>query len=373
MRILFVPPIISKRNANYCSEEQVGAIEQQVFGLASTLSKLGHETFVTRSWHGQYGFENLNGVNFLNFPITYPDNDSILRNEQIVWKTIEYCKQIRKKINQVKPEVLITHTVLVAFLLSDIKLPKIFITHNNDIFVEKSSHSYFNKKMLLQISKKYDAIVALTPRIRRYLGDMNIKSSAIIPNAIDPAQFTFNSDDNYILCASRLVKHKRIEDLIQAFSKINDNTFKLIIIGDGPERTKLVNVASKLGLGNRIEFLPFLTKSAYRNHLSKCSFFAFPSEAEAFGVVVMEAMACCKPVIASKIIGPADIITHGYDGLLFKTRNISELTKYLELLINDNELRKKIGINARKTIEANYAFEHVCHQYLVLFNKILEN
>lgn len=375
MRILFIPPLIAKRDANYGSEEQVGAIEQQVFGLARVLSDLGHETFITRPWFGERDIETLKWVHLLNIPVAPPDDGTTFSNYiQLILKTIEYAWKIKKKISFIKPDLLVAHTILIGYLFSREKIPKIFITHNNDIFIEKSLQHYLNKRMLLKISKRFEAIVALTPSIQNYLKGMGIRTSAVIPNAIDPTAYENKGDDNYILCAAKLVKHKRVEDLIYAYSKIMENNIaKLIIIGNGPEDKRLKEIVRYLSIENRIQFLPFLTKAAYREYLSKCSIFAFPSETEAFGLVVIEAMACGKPVIACNMPGPGDIINHGHDGFLFHKRNISELKQYLEILLDNQELRKKIGSNARKTVEKKYTFEHIGQQYLSLFKEITVN
>ena len=193
---------------------------------------------------------------------------------------------------------------------------------------------------------------------------------AVIPNAVDPNCYKNYSDEGFILYAGRLVPHKKVDELIRVYSDISkDFNENLIIIGSGPCERELKAEVASLGLEKRVRFIPFLPRTKYREYLSKCSFFVLPSEAEAFGVVIIEAMASGKPVIARNIIGPRDIITHGYNGFLFE--NIHELKKYLRLLLSDEGLRKKMGKNARRTVEEKYTFSKVAKQYLELYESLL--
>ena len=113
-----------------------------------------------------------------------------------------------------------------------------------------------------------------------------------------------------------------------------------------------------------------VNKTELKAYLAKCSIFVLPSLFETFGIVLIEAMASGKPVIASDIPGPQDIIRNGYNGFLFEKANEKELGKYLKLLIEDHSLRKQIGKNAQKTVEEQYTFEKVAEEYLSVFNTI---
>ena len=110
---------------------------------------------------------------------------------------------------------------------------------------------------------------------------------------------------------------------------------------------------------DRIKFIPMVNKTKLKEYLSLCSVFVLPSLFETFGIVLIEAMASGKPVIASNIPGPNEIIQNGYNGFLFEKENHKELTDCLKLLLNDNPLQKKIGENAKKTVEERYTFEKV--------------
>ena len=90
-------------------------------------------------------------------------------------------------------------------------------------------------------------------------------------------------------------------------------------------------------------------------------------------MALLEAMALGKPVVASDIPGIQEVITHAKDGFLFETGNVSELQKYLELLLESSELRREIGKNARKTVEERYTFKKVADNYLKLYEGLIHN
>jgi glycosyltransferase involved in cell wall biosynthesis len=105
--------------------------------------------------------------------------------------------------------------------------------------------------------------------------------------------------------------------------------------------------------------------------MSRCSVFVLPSFFEVNPVVVLEAMASAKPVIARANMGTVDIIIHGKNGYLYSSDD--ELRKYLDMLLSDNNLRKKMGRNARETVEQEYTFSRIADRYEELFYTLIEN
>jgi glycosyltransferase involved in cell wall biosynthesis len=255
------------------------------------------------------------------------------------------------------------------YLFSSGNFKKVFTTHDHDVYLGKGIVSLLKRKMIQSIVKKSDKVVTLNDSMKRYMRERGFRIDAVIPNAISLSNYENSAEPGFILFAGRLVSHKKVEDLIKVYSEISaDCREELVIIGSGPCRNELEHYAESLGLQGRVHFVSFLPRSQYRRYLSRCSVFAFPSEAEAFGVVIIEAMASGKPVIARNIIGPKDIISHGKDGFLFN--NTGELSEYLKLLLSDEKLRKNLGKNARKTVEEKYTFSKVARAYLNLYENL---
>jgi len=152
-----------------------------------------------------------------------------------------------------------------------------------------------------------------------------------------------------ILCVSQLAKHKGVNTLIEAFSLINNsqlktNNLQLIIIGDGSERKNL----EKIARGNKnIKFLGQLNHEEVQKKYQEADVVIIPSLApETFSLVMFEAMANGKVVIASKIGALVEYIKDGETGFLFEPGNVNQLKEILERVLHGPDLIKKIGQNA---------------------------
>jgi glycosyltransferase involved in cell wall biosynthesis len=380
VRIGFIGPFGSTYNADYGSERQIGAIEYQLFGLAKGLSSLGHEVFITRNWKG-------NCKESLIHEVTFENTNSFSSIQQGFWDSCfplnhisnaYYLTNAPRRIGSLNLDVINVSRVFSGWLaLKQIRSNKsrcVYITHDNDIYFGGGlGHSRFPilaKNLLFSVNKNYDATVATTTGVQQYFRTLGLNCHAVISESIDPSLYVSKAEEGFILTAARLVPHKRIEDLIQAYSAICDKiSERLIIIGSGPHGAYLKSFANSTHCKERISFIPFLPKSKYIEYLSKCSVFVLPSLSEAFGLVILDAMASGKPVIARRTIGPQDIVTDGYDGFLFENnREFAE--KLLSLLLN-RKLRNLMGTNARKTVDEKYTFGKAVERYLKLYERLL--
>jgi glycosyltransferase involved in cell wall biosynthesis len=379
MRIGFIGPFAKMNNANYGSELQVGAIEYQLFGLAKELRCLGHEVFITRNWKGKNSEDTIEGIRFLNVncfsSIAQGFNDSKMPLNHL--SHVRYAIKAAKVLSEKKLDVVNVSRVFSGWLalkhLHKHKSRSVFITHDNDVFVTRGlGHSripYLPRKALNQVNKCYDATVATTSGVKTYLKTIGLDCQAVITESVDHNKYQSGEEEGYILAAARFVPHKRLQDLIEAYSRMGGQVKEdLVIIGSGPCESSLKRYANSLKSKERIHFVQFLPKSEYRRYLSNCSVFVLPSVAEAFGVVVIEAMASGKPVLVRNIVGPKDIISHGHNGFLFDT--VFELTEYLTLILANEKMRKQMGKNARKTVEEKYTFSIAAKEYLRLYEHI---
>ena len=125
----------------------------------------------------------------------------------------------------------------------------------------------------------------------------------------------------------------------------------LLLAGDGPERAALEQLARDLKLGEKVKFLGRAERPVAVSLFKGCSFFVLPSRLEPQGIVNLEAMACGKAVIASKVGGVPEIVLDGETGLLFPGEDVAALANALTRMADDAALRARMGAAGRARAE----------------------
>ncbi len=147
--------------------------------------------------------------------------------------------------------------------------------------------------------------------------------------------------------------------MLQAFATCAKQhpTISLVVVGDGPERSNLEKLARELGLGSRVHFLGY--RSDVNKILPQFDIFTLPSFGEGFGLVLLEAMVCSKPVVASDVMSIPEIVQQGQTGLLVPTQDVSALAEALDTLIADPELRDRFGKAGFQRVRTEFTIERM--------------
>lgn len=165
---------------------------------------------------------------------------------------------------------------------------------------------------------------------------------------------------------------KALDVLIRAFSKarLPQSDARLMIVGDGPERATLEEVARQSGVSDSVIF------AGRRPDVQGCydafDVMALSSRYEGTPLAVLEAMACECPVISSRVGGLPEILANGEAGVLVAPGDDEELAEAIGRLASDPALRIRISKAARKRLERNYSFERVTQQWATLFEALHE-
>jgi len=182
------------------------------------------------------------------------------------------------------------------------------------------------------------------------------KEIHVIPNFIDFEKFSKKqfehfktsiapNDEKIIVHVSNFRKVKRVEDVIKTFAKIiKELPAKLLLVGDGPERSKMEALCRQLELCDHIRFIGKL--AAVEDILSIADLFIIPSETESFGLAALEAMACECPVISTNVGGFPEINVHGKTGYLTDIGDIESMANFAINLLKDNDLHNQFRSNA---------------------------
>jgi glycosyltransferase involved in cell wall biosynthesis len=160
-------------------------------------------------------------------------------------------------------------------------------------------------------------------------------------------------DDGYGLFIGRLSPEKGVTILLEAWAKLGENR-RLVIAGEGPEMAALQNLATSLKLNN-VTFAGFVEQSAQRKLWAGAAFSIVPSVwQEPFGMVVLEAWAQGRPVVAHRIGALPEIITEGINGFLANPGKPSELAGVLENAFRSGKALEALGQNGLKTLRSDY-------------------
>ncbi len=208
-----------------------------------------------------------------------------------------------------------------------------------------------------------DGIVVNCKYIERHLiNDEHVPADRIrlCYNGLDASAFVFRERTSSerltvgVVCALR--PEKDVELLIRAFSKFPSKlASRLLIVGSGPMRERLVELVRELGIGASVEFIPATNDVA--RWLHTIDVFVLPSKTEALSNSLIEAMACgCAPV-ASNVGGNPELIGDNQRGLLFNPGDVDSLSNALTTLLGDPDLRRRYALAARAFVEQRLTIE----------------
>jgi len=194
----------------------------------------------------------------------------------------------------------------------------------------------------------------------------------ITPNGVDTKHFNtevspieqFCDDKLNILFVGRLEKRKGADYLVKAYKRLKRDipNSRLIIVGPGTVlRSKYERAVEKNGLSD-VVFAGFSSYEDLPRYYKTADVFCAPATGwESFGIILLEAMAVGKPVVASNIEGYAGVLTHGVEGLLVPPRDEEKLAEALTTLLTDESMRREMGTNGIAKAK-EYDWQHVARQ-----------
>jgi glycosyltransferase involved in cell wall biosynthesis len=171
---------------------------------------------------------------------------------------------------------------------------------------------------------------------------------------------------------ARLSREKGIDILLEAFALVHNSipNAHLLIVGDGNQLADLQSLALRLGIGDAIIWAGRLSWEEAIGCLGLMDVVAVSSRFEGFGLTAVEAMACGRSVIASRVDGLAEVIQDGVTGCLVPTEDVSAFGEALIDLLKDKERRRTIGIAARLHVEENYSYPKFRERCRVLYESL---
>jgi N-acetyl-alpha-D-glucosaminyl L-malate synthase BshA len=352
--------------------------------LGKALAQEGHEVhFITYSQPSRLDFLNENlfyhEVSIRSYPLfEYPPYElalaskmvSVVKNEKLDLLHVHYAIPHASAAYMAK-QILKSH---------GINIPVVTTLHGTDITLVGKDASY--EPVVTFSINQSDGVTAVSEDLRKetYLHFKITNEIEVIPNFIDLAKFKKQKKDHFkkaicpndemlIVHTSNFRKVKRIGDVIKVFNNIHKEIpAKLLMIGDGPERSPAEEQCRELGISHDVRFLGKL--EAVEEVLSVADLFLMPSEKESFGLAALEAMACEVPVISSNTGGIPELNINGVTGFMSNIGDVENMTKNA-LIILDKKNLPTFKDNALKRAK-EFDISRILPLYEAYYQKVME-
>lgn len=352
-----------------------GGVEARTYYVGKYLAKK-HKVYVICSHQpGSKRREIIDGMYILRVGASLKYNAGSGKINLI--KLLSFILKAVKVGEKIKPDVVdggnfIAHTIAKQISVN-INIPVVF--WYPDVFIGKwiktsgiisGVGGWFNER--LNLLRSSDQFIAISKTTKDKLLDNGVANSLItvIPCGVEHKEFRKKIKKQQvaqIICISRLVRYKRVVNLIWAFAALMKKGVDvgLLIIGEGPEQKKLNNLTKMLKIDRSVTFRKNLPRKQLINCLKSSHLFCLPSQIEGFGISVIEACAAGIPYVISSIPVFKEITKGGKGGLMFETGNINDLSKKLEKLLVDKKLYLAKSKEAELLAE-NYDWQIIAKQ-----------
>lgn len=273
------------------------------------------------------------------------------------------------------PHVIHAHSLHAAGLLAtELPASAHVLTEHSSAFLGPAAASLLTPHH--HILQRYSHRIAVSSHLAAHLENLVPAGGnwEVVPNLVDTSRFDATSHRSSrlrVFTLSNLKVMKRVDMLIRAFcAAFPDGDADLVVGGDGEERIRLKALAASLPCSECIHFLGALDRQQVRSEFAQCSFFALASEYETFGVVLIEALAMGRPVVATNSGGPSSIV-HSKNGLLVPLHDELALSQAMQRMATN--LRDYVAAELRADCVARFSAEAVSARLIALYEQALRH
>lgn len=299
---------------------------------------------------------------------------------------------IKKKILEVNPEIVHVQSLMYpvfAPLLLRHKYPIVCTIHSLYAMDVKAAEwtgysEYIYRKILsllerMIVLKSLPNIIIVAPPLKDRIANRTNAKIYTIPNGIDLKDVQNISpkpiEHPSILYVGRLTKRKGVDVLLRAIPIIKKSipNLSLYIMGAGPLEDELKELVKELNVEENVKFLGFVSEEEKYSYYKSVDICVVPSVDYDYAPVVLpEAMACEKPVIASNVGGIPFVVEDGKTGLLVEAGNVEELTEKIIMLLQNEYLREKMGKAGREKIK-NFTWDKIAQQTVEVYKEVIRD
>ena len=291
-----------------------------------------------------------------------------------------------EKLDLLHVHYAIPHSISAILARESIKqkryVPVITTLHGTDITLVGADRSYLPiTRYGLQQS---DGVTAVSKFLQKAtIETFDFDDVEVIPNFICGCHYRRLPDsplrDELAPNGEKILAHvsnfrpvKRATDCVEVLAKVlqREPKTRLVMVGDGPERSAVIYRAEQLGVSDKVSFVGKQGKIA--DYLGVADVFLLPSELESFGLAALEAHACEVPVIATRIGGIPEVVTDGETGYLSDVGDTDKMAEDTLRLLGDEEMRRAFGERGRELAIQRYGSDKIIPQYIDYYERILQ-
>lgn len=342
--------------------------------------------FVTASIDGQYHLLKMGeNINIHRLPIgKNAENIHYQTKKELIsytWNAFWFARKLAKQNHYD-----LTHSffsvpcgVISMFLKFEFKLPYIISLRGSDVpgYSERFVGLYrWITPTILKIWSKAAFVIANSQGLKELaLKAEPKKEIGVIYNGVDIEEFFQDAskrqaDQFTIICVSRVTPRKGVRFLIQAFKILSGRyeNVRLLIVGDGNEKKSLEDLVQGLDIKDKVEFAGAVAHENVLGYYQRANVFVLPSLNEGMSNVMLEALACGLPVVATNTGGTKELLTDNVNGLVVKMKDADDLAEKIEKLILNPELEKEMSLESRKLAES-LGWGKVAGEYAEVYRK----
>lgn len=291
---------------------------------------------------------------------------------------------IRKLLKQIQPDILNTHYASGYGTLARLSgfQPNLLSVWGSDVFDFPFESGL--KMKIMQKNLKATTRIASTSNIMKKQTESIYKHKndiAVTPFGVDcewfrPIQVEKDNSKIIIGTVKKMDPKYGISTLIEAFALVKNRTeqvLELVLVGGGPQEEELKLLAKNLGVESSVKFIGVVPHHEVPRWLNSFDIYVALSDSESFGVAIVEASACGIPVVVSDAGGLPEVTKDGVTGYIVPRHNPEMAADKLEILINDEELRTKMGKAGREFVLENYEWQENADRMESLYKEVIED
>ncbi|HEX9253943.1 MAG TPA: N-acetyl-alpha-D-glucosaminyl L-malate synthase BshA, partial [Candidatus Angelobacter sp.] len=262
-------------------------------------------------------------------------------------------------------------------------LPFVTTLHGTDITIVGADRSYL--PVTRYSIEQSDGVTAISHYLKqRTVQEFEVKNPIEViynfvncdiykrdPRAAENRTEYAGKDERILVHLSNFRPVKRLGDVIEIFDRIQKKVpSRLLLMGDGPERSQAEWLVNQKGLRNQVEFLGKVDR-VYEK-LSIADLMLVPSEMESFGLAALEGMACEVPAIATSVGGVPEVVDHERSGYLAQVGDVDTMARYAIDILSDEKRLREMGKVARWEAQTRFCSTRIIPEYEKFYERVLE-